>query len=93
MPAVLSPCTFGARAVAAQRERQAGDTVAVQLIQPGHDARVFYVPNCADLDAQTARRLDGADLVFFDGTLCHDDETIAAGLAQHRDPSWPRLAG
>ena len=61
---------------------EAGDTVAVQLIQPGHDARVFYVPNCADLDAATARRLEGADLVFFDGTLYHDDEMVTASLGQ-----------
>jgi pyrroloquinoline quinone biosynthesis protein B len=60
----------------------AGDTVAVQLIQPGHDVGVFYVPNCAQLDAATARRLEGADLVFFDGTLYHDDEMIEAGLGQ-----------
>nr|WP_207168826.1 pyrroloquinoline quinone biosynthesis protein PqqB [Rhodovibrio sodomensis] len=58
----------------------AGDTVAVRLIQPGSDARVYYVPNCADLDPATARRLEGADLVFFDGTLYRDDEMRAAGL-------------
>lgn len=61
---------------------EAGDTVAVQLIAPGSDARVFYVPNCAKLDDATARRLEGADLVFFDGTLYQDDEMIAAGLGQ-----------
>ena len=61
---------------------EAGDILALQLIQSDHDARVFYVPNCADLDAQTARRLEGADLVLFDGTLYHDDEMITAGLGR-----------
>ena len=61
---------------------EAGDTVAVQLIQHGNGARVYYVPNCAALDAATARRLEGADLVFFDGTLYQDDEMIAAGLGR-----------
>ena len=40
------------------------------------------MPNCARLDAATARRLEGADLVFFDGTLYQDDEMIQAGLGQ-----------
>jgi pyrroloquinoline quinone biosynthesis protein B len=61
---------------------EAGDTLAVQLIQPGHAARVYYVPNCAELDDATARRLEDADLVLFDGTLYRDDEMIAAGLGQ-----------
>jgi pyrroloquinoline quinone biosynthesis protein B len=61
---------------------ETGDTVAVQLIQPGNDARVYYVPGCAALDAATARRLQGADLVLFDGTLYRDDEMITAGLGQ-----------
>lgn len=60
----------------------AGDTLAVQLIEPGSDARVYYVPNCAKLDAATAERLTGADLVFFDGTLYRDDEMIQAGLSE-----------
>jgi pyrroloquinoline quinone biosynthesis protein B len=61
---------------------QAGDTVAVRLIAPGSDARVFYVPNCAELDTATAHRLEGADLVLFDGTLYHDNEMIEAGLGR-----------
>jgi pyrroloquinoline quinone biosynthesis protein B len=59
---------------------EVGDTVAVQLIVPGSAARVYYVPNCARLDAATADRLKGADLVFFDGTLYRDDEMIETGL-------------
>lgn len=41
---------------------------------------LFYVPGCAAMTPELAARLDGADLVFFDGTLWRDDEMIAAGL-------------
>ncbi len=41
---------------------------------------LFYVPGCAAMTLELAARLEGADLVFFDGTLWRDDEMIAAGL-------------
>jgi pyrroloquinoline quinone biosynthesis protein B len=43
-------------------------------------AALHYVPGCAKLDAATAARLEGADLVFFDGTVFHDDEMIRTGV-------------
>ena len=36
---------------------------------------------CAGVSAELAVRLNGADLVFFDGTLWRDDEMIEAGLS------------
>ncbi len=42
--------------------------------------RLFFVPGCAAMTDALARRLAGADLVFFDGTLWTDDEMIRAGL-------------
>jgi pyrroloquinoline quinone biosynthesis protein B len=42
--------------------------------------RLFYVPGCAAVTPELAARLDGADLVFFDGTLWRDDEMIVSGL-------------
>lgn len=44
--------------------------------------RVYYIPGCATLNDTLRTRLDGADLVFFDGTLWQDDEMIRAGLGQ-----------
>jgi pyrroloquinoline quinone biosynthesis protein B len=41
---------------------------------------LFYVPGCAAMTPELAARLQGSDLVFFDGTLWRDDEMIAAGL-------------
>jgi len=45
-------------------------------------ARAFYIPGCAHLNDDLRHRLDGADMVFFDGTLWQDDEMIQAGLGQ-----------
>ena len=53
-------------------------TVGVALESRG--ARAFYVPGCAAVTPALAARLAGAPLVFFDGTLWHDDEMIRAGL-------------
>lgn len=41
-----------------------------------------YVPGCARMSEDLARRLDGAPLVFFDGTVFHDDEMIRAGVGR-----------
>lgn len=46
--------------------------------EAGH--RLHYVPGCARLTGDLAQRLDGADILFFDGTLWQDDEMIAEGL-------------
>ena len=39
----------------------------------------FFVPSCASMTAELRRRLTGAALVFFDGTLWRDDEMIREG--------------
>jgi pyrroloquinoline quinone biosynthesis protein B len=41
---------------------------------------VFYIPGCAAMTPDLARRLAGAALVFFDGTMWRDDEMVEAGL-------------
>jgi pyrroloquinoline quinone biosynthesis protein B len=56
------------------------DTIGLMLSAPAAGKRFYYVPACAALDEELARRLGGAPLVFFDGTLWRDDEMIAAGL-------------
>jgi pyrroloquinoline quinone biosynthesis protein B len=44
--------------------------------------RIYYIPGCAMMTDALHARLDGADLVFFDGTLWHDDEMRRAGLGE-----------
>ena len=43
-------------------------------------SRMFFVPGCAAMSDGLARRLRGAAMVLFDGTLWRDDEMIVAGL-------------
>ena len=42
--------------------------------------RLLFVPGCARWSSSLARRLHGADVVLFDGTLWTDDEMLRAGL-------------
>ena len=44
-----------------------------------HDARMVYIPGAAAVTAAMTRRIKGADVVFFDGTLFRDDEMITSG--------------
>jgi pyrroloquinoline quinone biosynthesis protein B len=57
------------------------DTVGLAVGDPTTGAIFHYVPGCAAVDARLAARLEGAALVFFDGTLYTDDELIAQGLS------------
>ena len=57
-----------------------GDTIGL-AISDGKQT-VHYIPGCGELDAPLAARLQGAALVFFDGTLYRDDEMIRLGLSQ-----------
>ena len=56
-----------------------GDTLGLE-ISDGGGASFFYIPACARMTGELAARLQGAGLVFFDGTLWRDDEMIAAGV-------------
>ncbi|MEO9821819.1 MAG: pyrroloquinoline quinone biosynthesis protein PqqB [Paracoccaceae bacterium] len=55
-------------------------TVGVHLSAAGKD--VYYVPGCAAMPDDLRARLNGADMVLFDGTLWQDDEMVTAGLSQ-----------
>ena len=58
---------------------ETGDTIGLH-IRAADGASFFYVPACARLDDALARRLAGAALLFFDGTLYTDDELIRQDL-------------
>ncbi|PIP97584.1 MAG: pyrroloquinoline quinone biosynthesis protein PqqB [Rhodobacterales bacterium CG18_big_fil_WC_8_21_14_2_50_71_9] len=53
-------------------------TAGVRLSAGG--AAAFYIPGCARMTPELAERLRGAALVFFDGTVFHDDEMIRLGV-------------
>lgn len=54
-----------------------GDTIGLDFDLGGR--RVVYVANCATVTPAVKARCDGADLLFFDGTLWRDDEMIRGG--------------
>ncbi|MGE5388578.1 MAG: pyrroloquinoline quinone biosynthesis protein PqqB [Hyphomicrobiales bacterium] len=58
----------------------AGDTLGLEVIETKSGKSFFYIPGCAKVDDALAARLRGAALVFFDGTLFHENEMIEQGL-------------
>ena len=59
---------------------QIGDTLGLRVSEPATGEAFFYIPGCARVDEPLAKRLRGARLVFFDGTLWHENEMIEQGL-------------
>jgi pyrroloquinoline quinone biosynthesis protein B len=55
-------------------------TVGVEISDG--ESSAFYIPGCARMVPELARRLRDAPLVFFDGTVFDDDEMISAGVGQ-----------
>jgi pyrroloquinoline quinone biosynthesis protein B len=53
------------------------DTVGAE-ISDGH-RRLVFIPGCAGMTDALAQRLQGAQVVLFDGTLWTDDEMLRAG--------------
>jgi pyrroloquinoline quinone biosynthesis protein B len=60
----------------------AEDTVGLRVIDRASGRWFFYVPGCASVPDDLARRLDGAPLVLFDGTTWTDDEMQATGVGE-----------
>ena len=54
-------------------------TVGLEIEAEG--LRAYYIPGCARVTDALRARLDGADLLFFDGTTFEDDEMIRLGLS------------
>jgi pyrroloquinoline quinone biosynthesis protein B len=61
-----------------ETDRMGEHTAGVQLTAGGTTA--FYIPGCASMVPELASRLGGAAVIFFDGTVFHDDEMIRAGV-------------
>lgn len=56
-----------------------GTTIGLEIVHQGR--RLLFVPGCAAIDEGLCRRLDGADLLLFDGTLWRDDELVTQGIS------------
>ena len=59
---------------------QVGDTLALKVSAPATGKHFFYIPGCASVNDDIRARVQGAPLVFFDGTLYTDDEMLVQGL-------------
>jgi len=67
-----------------------GETVETQLVGEqtvgaeitGGGKRAMYIPGCAAVPDDLKARIDGADLLMFDGTLWTDDEMQREGVGQ-----------
>jgi pyrroloquinoline quinone biosynthesis protein B len=66
--------------IGAHLAERSENTIGLAIEETATDKRFFFVPGCAAIDAPLKARLTGAALLFFDGTLWHDDEMIRAGL-------------
>lgn len=62
-------------------ENAEGDTLGLVVTDQTTGARVVFLAACAAITEDVLRLIDGADAVFFDGTLWRDDEMIAQGLS------------
>lgn len=59
---------------------RSGNTIGLKI--SAEDKSFYYIPGCAELDAETRTGIGNAALVFFDGTLWLDDEMIASGTGR-----------
>jgi len=60
--------------------RHVGRAVCGLEIEQG-GRRCVYIPNCAEVNAELRGRLEGADVLFFDGTTFTNDEMSEARIA------------
>ena len=59
---------------------QEGDTIGLKVADAKTRAHFFYIPGCARVDDALRARLEGAPLLFVDGTLYTNDEMVVQGL-------------
>jgi pyrroloquinoline quinone biosynthesis protein B len=57
-----------------------GDAIGLEVLDTASGKSFFFIPGCAAMSERLRRRLTGSALVFFDGTLWHDDEMIRMGV-------------
>jgi pyrroloquinoline quinone biosynthesis protein B len=57
-----------------ETDAETDETIGVEFTDRGR--RAIYIPSCCKLTERLKERIAGADLLFFDGTVFHDDELI-----------------
>jgi pyrroloquinoline quinone biosynthesis protein B len=72
-------------------EGVAEDTVGLLFTDQVNGVRLAYVPSCGEITAELLALLQSADCLFFDGTLWHDEEISALGVAGRTGRSMKHL--
>lgn len=62
-----------------EKPEEGGDTIALH-IRAKSGGELFFIAACGEVTPELEKRIAGAPLVFFDGTLWRDDEMITSGL-------------
>jgi pyrroloquinoline quinone biosynthesis protein B len=70
----------------------AGDTLGLRIVDKTTGKYFYFVAACATITEDVKRRLAGAPLVFFDGTVWRDNELIAAGLGNKTGQGMGHIA-
>jgi pyrroloquinoline quinone biosynthesis protein B len=70
----------------------AGDTLGLRIQDQMTGRHFYFLAACAGVTDDLKARLDGAPLIFFDGTVWRDDELIAAGLSNKTGQGMGHIA-
>lgn len=69
-----------------------GDTLGLKITDKATGKFFYFIAACAEVTDALKSEIDGAPLVFFDGTVWRDDEMIRAGLGHKTGKSMGHVA-
>jgi len=69
-----------------------GDTLGLKITDKATGKYFYFIAACAEVTDALKAEIDGASLVFFDGTVWQDDEMIKAGLGHKTGKSMGHVA-
>lgn len=69
-----------------------GDTLGLKITDKSSGKFFYFIAACAEVTDALKGEIDGAALVFFDGTVWQDDEMIKAGLGHKTGKSMGHVA-
>ncbi len=70
----------------------AGDTLGLRIADKATGRHFYFLAACKQVTPELKQRLEGASLIFFDGTVWRDDELIAAGLGNKTGQSMGHIS-
>ncbi|NJO67502.1 MAG: pyrroloquinoline quinone biosynthesis protein PqqB [Rhodospirillales bacterium] len=67
-------------ATAAERQPDLDQTIGLAITAVEAGVRMVFVPGCGAINEEVRRRIEGAALLFFDGTVWQDDELATSNV-------------